>query len=99
MPTNRSKWPAASHLQQAADQLRNVMHDVPDSLQSYADPVADWLDATANEMAWLAPFREHEGGYRPWRIATRIAHTVLGLSDPDTCATCHTHTWVRKDQP
>lgn len=94
MTDTRSKWPAARHLQQAADQLREVTG--ADPFPGYSDPVADWLDKAANEMAWLAPFREHEGGYRPWRVATRFAHCVLDLPDPDTCATCHTHAWERK---
>ncbi|MGA5670118.1 hypothetical protein ACPCTG_32135 [Streptomyces pseudogriseolus] len=91
MTNTRSKWPAAQHLQQAADQLRDLMPAIEAPLNGYADPVADWLDQAANEMAWLAPFHDHEGGYKPWRVATRIAHTVLGLPDPDTCTTCHTH--------
>jgi hypothetical protein len=86
----RSQWPAAQHLQQAADQLRDFGPGLNSHLRGYAEPVAEWLDNTANEMAWLAPFRDHEGGYRPWRNATRIAHAVLGLPDPDTCPTCHT---------
>jgi hypothetical protein len=86
----RSQWPAAQHVQQAADQLRTPDPNLDDYQQNYHAPVADWLDAAANEMAWLAPFRDHEGGYRPWRNATRIAHAVLGLPDPDTCPTCHT---------
>ncbi|MEU1273036.1 hypothetical protein [Streptomyces sp. NPDC005799] len=86
----RSKWPAAQHLQQAADQLRDLGPDLHPDLRSYADPVAEWLDKTANEMAWLAPYRDHEGGRQPWRVATRIAHTTLGLPNPDTCPTCHT---------
>jgi hypothetical protein len=91
MPETRSKWLAARHLQQAADQLREVAPQIPGDLQSYADPVAEWLDKAANDMAWLAPYREHEGGYRLWRVATRVAHGVLGLPDPEACATCHTH--------
>lgn len=89
-PPTRSKWPAAQHLQQAADQLRDVAPEIHSDLRGYADPVAEWLDKTANEMAWLAPYRDHEGGYRPWRVAARIAHAVLGLPDPDGCTVCHT---------
>lgn len=96
MPETRSKWSTARHLQQAADQLREVGSELPAELQGYADPVAEWLDQAANQMAWLAPFREHEGGYKPWRIATRVAHSTLGLPDPDACTTCHTHTWERE---
>ncbi|MFC9891487.1 hypothetical protein [Streptomyces pilosus] len=96
MTNTRTQWPAAQHLQQAADQLRDLIPSSEPLLNGYADPVADWLDATANEMACMAPFREHEGGYKPWRVATRIAHTMLGLPDPDTCTTCHTHRWTKK---
>lgn len=84
MPATRTQWAAGRHLQQAADCVREAF---PDSA------VADRLDQAANEMAWLAPFREHEGGYRPWRVATRLAHRLLALPDPDTCTTCHTHEW------
>ena len=79
----RTQWLAGRHLQQAADQLRDVGPDL--------HPVADWLDKTANQMAWHAPYRAHDGGHRPWQLATRIAHIALGLPDPDTCPTCHTH--------
>lgn len=91
MTTTRTQWPAAGHLQQAADQLRAPDPHLMDWQQDYHAPVADWLDKAANEMACWAPFHDHEGGYRPWRNATRIAHAVLGLPDPDTCPTCHTH--------
>lgn len=98
MANARTKWPAAQHLQQAADQLRLPNSNLADTEhEHYTVPVADWLDKAANEMAWLAPFREHEGGYRPWRFATRMAHGVLDIPNPDTCTTCHTHSWDRKD--
>lgn len=90
MTGTRTKWPSASHLQQAADQLREPDPNLDPEREHYTAPIAEWLDKAANEMAWLAPYREHEGGYHPWRVATRIAHTTLGLSDPDTCAVCHT---------
>lgn len=89
MTATRTKWPAARHIQEAADQLRAVAADIPAPLNAYADPVADWLDQAANDMAWLAPYRDHEGGWLPWQAATRIAHGVLGLSSPDTCPACH----------
>lgn len=91
MTDRRTQWPAARHLQRAADQLREIAPQIGGELWGYADPVADWLDKAANEMAWLAPYRDHEGGYQPWRAATRIAHATLGLPDPDTCPDCHTH--------
>lgn len=97
MTIKRSQWPAAQHLQQAADQLRAPNPSLAGSAHDgYTVPVADWLDKAALEMAWLAPFREYEGGYQPWRAATRMAHGLLGIPDPDNCTTCHTHTWTRK---
>jgi hypothetical protein len=85
----RTKWPAAQHIQQAADEMRQPDQNLDPEREHYTAPLADWLDKTANEMAWLAPFRTHEGGYRPWRAATRTAHGVLALPDPDTCPVCH----------
>jgi hypothetical protein len=87
----RTKWPAARHIQQAADQLREPDPNLDPEREYYTAPLGDWLDKAANEMAWLAPYREHEGGYHPWLVATRIAHGVLGLPDPDACPDCHTH--------
>lgn len=88
-PPTRTKWPAARHLQQAADQLREPDPNLGPEREHYTAPVGDWLDKTANDMAWLAPYRDHEGGYRPWRVATRTAHGVLGLPYADTCVVCH----------
>ena len=86
---NRTKWPAARHLQQAADLTRDPDPNLDPAREFYTAPLGDWLDKVANEMACWAPFREHEGGYRPWRTATRAAHGVLGLPDVDGCAVCH----------
>jgi hypothetical protein len=55
----------------------------------YTAPLGDWLDRVADDMAWLAPFREHEGGYHPWAAATRAAHGVLNMPNADACPTCH----------
>lgn len=90
MTNTRSKWPTAQHLQQAATEIRQAAAGMPPELQNFPDPVADWLDKTALDMAWLAPFRPHEIGHLPWQIATRIAHGILNLPDADTCAICHT---------
>ncbi|MEV5915800.1 hypothetical protein AB0M00_43825 [Streptomyces chartreusis] len=98
MPQTRSKWPAAQHVLEAADRLRVPIANL-DTEDLYTAPVADWLDKAALDMAWLAPFREHEGGYRPWRAATRMAHGLLGIPDPDACTTCHTHPRTQKEQP
>jgi hypothetical protein len=88
----RSAWPAAQHLQQAADEIRDATAGLPDELRVLSGPVADWLDKTALEGAWLAPYRPHELGYLPWQIATRAAHGILNLPTADACTTCHTHT-------
>lgn len=87
--TTRTKWPAAQHLQQAADRTREPDPNLGTEREFYTAPLGDWLNKVANEMAWLAPYREHEGGYRPWRTATRAAHGVLGLPDADGCTVCH----------
>jgi len=89
MADSRTKWPSAAHVQQAADRLRTPDLNLGPERQHYTSPVADWLDAAANDMAWLAPYRDHEGGYHPWRAATRMAHGLLTLPDPDGCPDCH----------
>ncbi|MFC8862685.1 hypothetical protein [[Kitasatospora] papulosa] len=69
-PTNptRTTWPSAAPLQQAADIRRAA-----------GDPeLADWLDATANALAWLAPYRDSEPGYGMWEAALVVARRVLG---------------------
>lgn len=67
----RTQRPSARPLQAAADILR-----------AEADPrwhdVAEHLDVTADEMAWLAPYRDHETGARMWYSAVSLAHTILG---------------------
>lgn len=91
----RTTWPAAVPLQQAADTLRQVAPDITGPLAGLADPVADWLDETANALAWLAPFREHEPGYGMWETALRVANTINGEDGaapqpdrPDRCPSC-----------
>ena len=74
--TNRTKWSTAAELQQAADRLRAVAPDLTGPLSGLADPVADWLDATANAMAWLAPYRPGENGYEMWQAAMKIAQKI-----------------------
>lgn len=77
-PRRRTIWPAAVPLQQAADTLRAVAPDLTGPLANLADPVADWLDETANTLSWLAPYREHEGGYDMWEQAVRVASIING---------------------
>jgi hypothetical protein len=92
MTSKRSKWPAAQHLNQAADEIRQATSALPDELANHlATPttMAGWLDRTALEMAWLAPYRQHEIGHLLWQLATRAAHGVLGLPSADTCPVCH----------
>ena len=68
---SRTQWPAARRLQDAADAAR-----------SESDPrwhaVADHLDVVANNMAWLAPYRDHEPGLPMWDSANQLADTILG---------------------
>lgn len=92
MTNTRSKWPAAKHLQQAAAETRQALAGMPEELQTLKEPparTAAWLDETALEMAWLAPYRPHEIGYLLWQLAVRIAHGVLNLPDADSCPTCY----------
>lgn len=74
----RTTWPAAIELQQAADALRAAAPDITGRFAGLADPVADWLDETANALAWLAPYRDNEPGYAMWEAALRVARTING---------------------
>lgn len=68
--TDRTTWPTAQPLQQAADIRRAA-----------GDPLlADWLDATANALAWLAPYRDNEPGYAMWEAALAVARQVLSTT-------------------
>lgn len=92
MSQTRSKWPAAQHLQQAAAETRKALAGMPEDLQPLKESparTADWLDETALQMAWLAPYRQHQIGYLLWQLATRIAHGILNLPDADSCSVCH----------
>lgn len=71
----RTTWPAAAELQRAADTLRARPGQFNDAL-------ADWCDATANALAWLAPYREHEPGYAMWAAASRVADLVNAQPEP-----------------
>ena len=84
--SRRTTWPAALPLQQAADTLRAVAPDITGPLAGLADPVADWLDETANELAWLTPFHGHEGGYGMWEAASRVAAAVNGTAVPSAAS-------------
>ncbi|MDX2922548.1 hypothetical protein [Streptomyces sp. NE06-03C] len=67
----RTTWPTAVPLQQAADLRRAA-----------GDPLlADWLDATANALAWLAPYRDNEPGYGMWEAALAVARQLLGTTE------------------
>ncbi|WP_329114531.1 hypothetical protein [Streptomyces sp. NBC_01353] len=74
----RTTWPQAAELQQAADRLRDLAPQIDGPLAGLADPVADWLDETANALSWLAPFRDHEPGYAMWNVASAVARQILG---------------------
>ncbi|MEU3700963.1 hypothetical protein AB0E82_01920 [Streptomyces anulatus] len=71
----RTTWPTAAPLQQAADLRRAA-----------GDPLlANWLDATANALAWLAPYRDNEPGYGMWEAALAVARQFLGTTQCGEC--------------
>ncbi|MFE5912065.1 hypothetical protein ACFQ6B_23690 [Streptomyces wedmorensis] len=78
--TRRTTWASAAELQQAADRLRAAAPHIDGPLGALADPVADWLDETANALAWLAPFHPHEPGHRMWQTASKVARVVNGTA-------------------
>lgn len=80
----RTTWPAAVELQQAADTLRAVAPQIEGRLAGLADPVADWLDETANALAWLAPYRDNEPGYGMWETALTVARKINGTTEEPT---------------
>jgi hypothetical protein len=99
--TRRTTWPAAAPLQQAADRLREVAPDITGPPRGLADAVADWLDQAANQLAWLAPYRDHEGGYGMWEAASRVAAAVNGTAVPSGASVqevrnCYTDEAARK---
>lgn len=87
-------FPTATELQQAADTLRTRPAQLDQAL-------ADWLDATANALACLAPFRDHEPGYSMWNAASRVADLVNAEQQPEpaearTSDNEETKRWRRK---
>ena len=75
--TTRTSWPAALPLQQAADALRETPFYTR-RLGKLTEPIAAWLDATANSLAWLAPYNPNEPGYDMWQAASLVAAAVNG---------------------
>ena len=67
----RTTWPSAAELQQAAATKRASGN--PEDVA-----VANLLNALANALAWLAPYRPHEGGYEMWGAATTLAQLING---------------------
>ena len=65
----RTTWPTARLLQGAADAARAN----PDPVQQ---ALANHLDTVANNMAWLAPYADHETGYPMWTTAEHLAHAI-----------------------
>jgi hypothetical protein len=82
----RTTWPSAVELQQAADTLRDVAPQIEGRLAGLADPVADWLDETANALSWLAPYRDNEPGYGMWETAMVVARKILGTTEQQPAA-------------
>lgn len=84
----RTTWPSAAELQQAANTKRAT--GTPEDAA-----LADWLDATANALAWLAPYRPHEGGYEMWGAVSAYAQLVNSNGDqpaPDFFQPGHSYT-------
>jgi hypothetical protein len=84
----RTKWPAAKDLQNAAAAKR--ASGTPEDIA-----IANLLNAIANSLAWLAPYRSHEGGYEMWGAATILAELINGAShqeSPDFFQPGHTYT-------
>lgn len=71
----KSKWPTAEELQKAAD-IKRATGDADDAM------LADWLEATANALAWLAPFRDHEPGNQMWESASAVARRIIENAMP-----------------
>jgi hypothetical protein len=77
--TTRTPYPAALPLQQAADTLRETPFYTR-RLGKLTEPIAAWLDVTANSLAWLAPYSAHEPGYDMWQAASLVAETINGTA-------------------
>lgn len=70
----RTTWPSAAELQQAAATKRASGN--PEDIA-----VANLLNAIANALAWLAPYRTNEGGYEMWGAATTLAQLINGATE------------------
>lgn len=73
--TTRTPYPAALPLQQAADTLRETPFYTR-RLGKLTEPIAEWLDVTANSLARYAPYLPHEPGYDMWEAASRVAEAI-----------------------
>lgn len=80
---HHAPWPAAAPLQQAADAIRETPFYTR-RFGQLTEPIAEWLDVTANSLAWLAPYNPHEPGYDMWQAANRVAETINGTDAPIT---------------
>lgn len=69
-------------LRTAATQLRNIAPQITDPLSDLADPVAGWLEATADEMNLVDGTEYQATGNKSadpstWVIALTIARKIL----------------------
>lgn len=80
-------WPQAAEMQAAARQLAD---QAARGLEEGYDPqvpalavaeIAEWMNATADALAWLAPYRDNEPGYHMWNAAEAVARAILGQPD------------------
>lgn len=76
-------WPQAAEMQAAA---RHLADQAARGLDEGYDPqipaktvaeIAQWMNATADALAWLAPYRDNEPGYHMWNAAEAVAREVL----------------------
>lgn len=90
-----TKWPLAAPLQRAADTLtawaeKGLDEDYAPQIDAETvAQIAEWMHATADALAWLAPFHGHEPGYRMWTTAEKAARLITGEDDPAPCLAIH----------
>ncbi|KOU30188.1 hypothetical protein ADK53_28635 [Streptomyces sp. WM6373] len=81
-------WPQAAEMQAAA---RHLADQAARGLDEGYDPqipaeavaeIAKWMNATADALAWLAPYRDNEPGYHMWNAAEAVAREVLARQLP-----------------
>jgi hypothetical protein len=71
----------ADELRTAAQRLRDVAPDITGPLTGLADPVADWLEATAADVARIeAQYRDRLAGESMAPHALAVARAINGTA-------------------